>query len=201
MQVKLLRAIQEKHIRPVGSQQEIPINVRILSATHKNLSALVKEGAFREDLFYRINVIELHVSSLRERREDVGSLIEHILARLSERAGMPDVKLESAARLALESYDFPGNVRELENILERALTLCEGSIIREDDLQLPAAVGAISSETEEGEQDLESLLGDVERRAILDALERTRWNRTAAARLLGISFRALRYRLKKLELE
>lgn len=207
MQVKLLRAIQEKHIRIIGEQREIPINVRILSATHKSLADLVREGAFREDLFYRINVIELHVPALRERREDIPLLVQHILERLSERAGIRDAGLDEAAQQALASYDFPGNVRELENILERALTLCEGSRIRVQDLQLPAAPGRVEAGSEadqaeeHDERGLDRMLGNVEREAILEALEKTRWNKSAAARLLGISFRALRYRLKKLELD
>jgi two-component system response regulator PilR (NtrC family) len=181
LQVKLLRAIQEKAIRPVGSQKEVPVDVRILSATHKDLGALVAAGQFRQDLFYRINVIELHVPALRERPEDIAPLVEHILGRLADTTEIRNPVLDEAARGALERYGFPGNVRELENILERALTLCEGSVIREADLRLPRPADA----------------GD-EKARILAALERTRWNRTAAARMLGMSLRALRYRLDKL---
>jgi two-component system response regulator PilR (NtrC family) len=201
LQVKLLRAIQEKKIRRVGEQQETPVNVRILSATHKNLSKLVHEGEFREDLYYRINVIELHVPPVRQRRDDIPLLVEHILARISG-GGPQKATLTPEALAVLSDYEFPGNVRELENILERALTLSEGAVIRPEDLQLPAprpmAAGGVAAPAG---ANLESYLGDVERKLILDALDKTGWNRTAAAKLLGISFRQLRYRLKKLELD
>jgi two-component system response regulator PilR (NtrC family) len=197
MQVKLLRAIQEKKIRRVGEQQETPVNVRILSATHKNLSELVHDGEFREDLYYRINVIELHVPALRQRRDDIPQLVEHILTRISG-SSTQKAALTPEALEMLSGYGFPGNVRELENILERALTLSDGAAIRPEDLQLPAR----QAPTEAGVRgDLETYLGGVERKLILEALERTGWNRTAAAKLLGISFRQLRYRLKKLELD
>ena len=199
MQVKLLRAIQEKAVRPVGEQKEIPIDVRILSATHKNLASLVRTNAFRQDLFYRINVIELHVPALRERTEDIPLLVEHILRRLSPHGGSGTPQLTDAALAALMRHPFPGNVRELENILERAMTLCEQGAIREEDLQLlasdhpaPAAIADLS---------LEPYLGSIEKETILRALEQSGHNKTAAARLLGISFGALRYRLKKLGLE
>ncbi|OGT79633.1 MAG: sigma-54-dependent Fis family transcriptional regulator [Gammaproteobacteria bacterium RIFCSPLOWO2_02_FULL_61_13] len=207
MQVKLLRSIQEKKVRPVGDQKETPVNVRILSATHKNLAALVRTGAFREDLFYRIHVIELNVPPLRERREDIPALVEHILGRVSQGPGMERVTLSAAAMNALLEYPFPGNVRELENILERAATLCEQAVINPADLQLPRTdagtaapiSGGVISASDEAK--LDEHLGDVERNLILDALEQTRWNRTAAARILGLSLRSLRYRLKKLGLE
>lgn len=201
MQVKLLRAIQEKAIRPIGAQQEIPVDVRILSATHKDLAALVAEGGFRQDLFYRINVIELPLPSLRERREDIPLLVEHILERLAADQGVDRVTLSDEALTELQHYDFPGNVRELENILERAMTLCENDIIMVADLQLP------NSSTDGGKTDsggglsLQPYLGHVEKETILKALEQTRHNKTAAARLLGISFGALRYRMKKLGLD
>jgi len=199
MQVKLLRAIQEKKIRRVGEQQEMPVNARILSATHKNLSKLVHEGEFREDLYYRINVIELQVPPLRQRSDDIPLLVQHVLVRLSG-GGTPKTSLTPEALEALSAYDFPGNIRELENILERALTLSDGAEIRPGDLQLPErAAGETAVESGSG-AGLESYLGGVERKLILDALERTGGNRTAAAKLLGISFRQLRYRLKKLEL-
>jgi len=204
MQVKLLRAIQEKKIRPVGEQRELAVNVRILSATHKNLAGLVKNGSFREDLYYRINVIELHVPPLRKRREDIPALVQHILNRLSANAGLPIATLAPGALEILMGYDFPGNVRELENILERALTLCEGTVVRPDDLQLPELHGSGSEPPGEAvgpDATLDDYLGDMERSRIMDALERTRWNRTAAAKLLGITFRQLRYRLKKLGLD
>ncbi|MEJ2645050.1 MAG: sigma-54 dependent transcriptional regulator [Gammaproteobacteria bacterium] len=215
MQVKLLRAIQEKAVRPIGTQREVSIDVRILSATHKDLLKLVDEGQFRQDLYYRINVIELHVPSLRERFDDIPMLANHILARLAREVGGPMPELDPAALDALKRYGFPGNVRELENILERAMTLCEGTVIRESDLRLPdngndsakAEVEpqpestAISQNPAEGPAPLENYLDTVEKQAIIKALEQTRYNKTAAAKLLGITFRALRYRLKKLGLE
>ncbi len=200
MQVKLLRAIQEKAVRPVGAQREVPIDVRVLSATHKDLAALVQEGGFRQDLYYRINVIELRVPPLRERRDDIPLLADAVLARLA--AGGPAVTLAPDALEALCAYDFPGNVRELENILERSMTLCEDHLIRRADLHLPAtAAAAADPPRPTGDVPLEDYLDTVERDAIVHALERTRYNKTAAARLLGITFRALRYRLKKLGLE
>jgi two-component system, NtrC family, response regulator PilR len=205
MQVKLLRAIQEKRIRPVGAPQEIPVDCRILSATHKNLAELVEAGTFRQDLFYRINVIELKVPALRERTDDVNLLVDHFLKLQSAELGSPPPKLSSAARDALKQYAFPGNVRELENILERAMTLCESNVIDVDDLNLPAATSIPFTPTRETQSDdsgeLQGYLDDVERERILQALEQTRWNKTKAAKLLGISFRALRYRLEKLGLD
>lgn len=197
MQVKLLRAIQEKSVRPVGEQKEVGIDVRILSATHKNLATLVKQGEFRQDLFYRINVIELHVPSLRERSQDIPLLAEHILQRLGKTTGVTAPHLSPAAQEALNRYPFPGNVRELENILERSLTLCEGSVINAPDLHLSQTHEAT---VHEGSA-LEPYLGTLEKEAITKALEKTRYNKTAAAKLLGITFRALRYRLKKLGLD
>ncbi len=202
MQVKLLRAIQEKAVRPVGSQQETAVDVRILSATHKDLGQLVQEGTFRQDLYYRINVIELKVPPLRERREDIPVLATHFLERLAKQNGMPVPRLGNAAVEALQGYPFPGNVRELENILERAITLCEGETIQPDDLQLPDSRGDNNPEAGIGDaRPLEPWLEDLEKEAIVKALEKTRYNKTAAAKLLGISFRALRYRLKKLGIE
>lgn len=207
MQVKLLRAIQEKAVRPVGAQKEAPIDVRILCATHKNLAALVKEGAFREDLYYRLNVIELHAPSLRERREDIPLLAEHILNRLVP-PGTAIPALSNDAHQALSGYSFPGNVRELENILERAITLCEGNVIQVDDLHLPRArepetPAPITSATPPAASSLSlaPYLDTIEKDTIMKALEQTRHNKTAAAKLLGITFRALRYRLKKLGVE
>ncbi len=200
MQVKLLRAIQEKSIRPVGAQQEQPVDVRILSATHKDLAELVEQGEFRRDLFYRINVIELHIPALRERREDIPLLAELILERLAQKNALPEARLAPEALKRLCHYRFPGNVRELENILERALTLCEDATITLADLQLPEETHCEEAEPDD-DKPLEDYLGDVEKQAILQALEETRWNRTAAAKKLGISFRALRYRLSKLGLD
>ena len=199
MQVKLLRAIQEKSIRPVGAQKELPVDVRILSATHKDLAALVAKGEFRQDLFYRINVIELHVAPLRERPEDIPPLVDYILTKLANEASVNLPRLAPEALEALAAYRFPGNVRELENILERAMTLCEGRLIKQSDLQLPQAAGA-DGESESGGA-LEPYLEKVEKDKIIAALEQTRWNKTAAAKVLGISFGALRYRLQKLGLE
>jgi len=199
MQVKLLRAIQEKSIRPIGVQREIPVDVRILSATHKDLAAQVAEGAFRQDLFYRINVIELQVPPLREHKEDIVLLVEYFLERLSNANDSHQPELSETALKALQEYPFPGNVRELENILERAMTLYNGDVIEENDLQLPRH--QLDSQSLAKESDaLDAMLGDMEKQKILDALNKTRWNKTAAAKLLGISFRALRYRIEKLGL-
>jgi len=199
MQVKLLRVIQEKSVRPIGEQRETPIDVRILSATHKNLSSLVAEGGFREDLYYRVNVIEMRVPALRERPEDIPELAETILRRLARRMKIEEPALAPGAIEALQRYAFPGNVRELENILERALALSAGGVIAAGDLQLreaPVTASAPGTTGPLGEQ-----LEDIERDAILKALEQTRYNKTAAAKLLGMTFRALRYRIKKLGLE
>ncbi len=202
MQVKLLRVIQEKTIRPVGQANEVPVDVRILSATHKDLSELVAEGSFREDLFYRINVIGVHVPPLRERGEDVLMLAHHTLSRLAAEQGVATPHLTSNAQETLFTYRFPGNVRELENILERALTLCSGEQIDVADLQLrddeepteePPSLG--------NDSPLGTQLEEIEREAIVAALEQTRYNKTAAAKRLGITFRALRYRIKKLGIE
>ena len=203
MQVKLLRAIQEKAIRPVGDAKEISVDVRIVSATHKDLASLVAQGKFRQDLFYRINVIELAVPPLRARRQDIPVLTDHILTRLALETDSPKPTLDSGALEALNGYAFPGNVRELENILERAMTLCESDAIRADNLQLSKPVGlesTIMTQTDES-QPLEDFLGNIEKEQILKALEQTNHNKTAAAKLLGITFRAFRYRLKKLGLD
>jgi len=213
MQVKLLRAIQEKRVRPVGAQQELVVDCRILSATHKNLAEMVDAGTFRQDLFYRINVIELRVPPLRERPDDVELLVDHFVSILSDRLGMPAPTVDQSALDALKQHRFPGNVRELENILERAITLCENDTVTADDLILPSAEPQASPSSEtvapaavadgppEDASELQSYLDNVERERILQALEQTRWNKTKAAKLLGISFRALRYRVEKLELE
>ena len=206
MQVKLLRAIQEKSIRPVGTQSEVRVDVRILSATHRNLHGLVREGKFRQDLYYRLNVIELQIPNLRSRPEDIPVLAEQLCARLSETMGSKTPRLTEGALKALSRYDFPGNVRELENILERALTLCEGNEIAAQDLRLPEIEQDFEPEEGEApaysdEESLESYLERVEKVAIQQALEKTNQNKTAAAKLLGITFRALRYKLEKLGLE
>ena len=199
MQVKLLRAIQEKRIRPVGSAKEVSVDVRIISATHKNLAKMVANGEFRQDLFYRINVIELPVPPLRERCEDISLLTNHVLTQLAKEMGEGQIAISSDAIRRLETYSFPGNIRELENILQRASTLCEEGGIEVSDLQLP--VQSEQSHQIPDSQPLGNLLGDTEKQAIIQALEETRWNRTAAAKKLGITLRALRYRLSKLGID
>ena len=195
MQVKLLRVIQEKTVRPLGSAKEERSNARILSATHRSLADMVAKGEFREDLYYRINVIELKVPALRERGDDVILLAEHILERLD-----PNATLGEDARAALLGYSFPGNVRELENMLERAVTLCASGRIGESDLNLrPVAADTVAPVP--GTANLGSQVDDVQRQAIIQALEKTRYNKTAAAKLLGLSLRQLRYRIEKLGIE
>jgi len=205
LQVKLLRAIQEKSFRPVGDPNEIRVDVRILSATHKSLPELVREGSFRQDLFYRINVIELTVPPLRERRSDIPILAEKILSRLGTAKAASHLRLSEGARVRLSQYDFPGNVRELENILERAVALCDGSEIQLDDLLLSSPGAGEDVEMSKIPFDrsvpLDRYMAEMEKRAILEALEQTRWNRTAAAQNLGLTFRSLRYRLKRLGLD
>lgn len=229
MQVKLLRAIQERRVRKIGSSMEESVDVRIISATHKNLGQLVAQGAFRQDLFYRLNVIELKLPSLRERREDIVLLAEQILARLSWQADSGTAKtLSQEAVLALQNYSFPGNVRELENILERAVAFAEGPRIEVVDLGLiepllslqagqsleNSAFEVVKSDTVQFDKallpdfaasglptPLPEYLDLLERQAIMVALEQTRYNRTAAARLLGVSFRQLRYRMQRLDIQ
>jgi two-component system response regulator PilR (NtrC family) len=211
MQVKLLRVVQEKAVRPVGESREESIDVRILSATHKNLAELVAQGLFREDLFYRINVIELHVPALRERSADIPDIAETILERLARRAGTVAPRIAVDALRVLERYGFPGNVRELENILERALTLSHAGEITAEHVRLRSTARPAGTEpspgtgtgpaTVEAGTALGSHLESIERDAIVKALEKTRYNKTAAAKLLGMSFRALRYRIRKLGIE
>jgi len=201
MQVKLLRVIQEKTIRPVGQATEVPVAVRILSATHRDLGELVAEGSFREDLFYRINVIGLHVPPLRDRGDDVLMLAHHALSRLASRQNGPTPHLTEKAQAALLEYEFPGNVRELENILERALALCSGDQIDVEDLLLPTETGGVERHAVDSAAPLGTHLEEIEREAIVKALEQSRYNKTAAAKKLGITFRALRYRIKKLGIE
>ena len=208
MQVKLLRVIQERSVRPVGETREIPIDVRILSATHKDLAREVAEGRFREDLYYRINVIEFSVPPLRERGGDALLIAESILERLARGMDMDTPELSANAKKALLAYSFPGNVRELENILERAITMCTGGIIHQEDLHLRGEARSDSTArmtgsapSLAGDESLGDKMEDMEREAIQKALEQTRYNKTAAAKLLGISFRALRYRIKKLGME
>ncbi|MHB1351790.1 MAG: sigma-54-dependent transcriptional regulator [Thiobacillus sp.] len=196
MQVKLLRALQEKKVRKVGATTEEDVDVRIISATHQNLAALVEAGRFRQDLYYRLNVIDLLMPSLRDRAEDIPEMARFLLEKLGGRA----VELERDAEKALCAYAFPGNVRELENILERALALCENARIRAADLNLvpapPSTAAAPGSK-----YPLQDYLDQTERAAIVEALEQTRYNKTAAARLLGVTFRSLRYRLERLGIE
>jgi two-component system response regulator PilR (NtrC family) len=203
MQVKLLRVIQEKSVRPVGEQREVPVDVRVLSATHKNLAQLVSDGKFREDLFYRVNVIEIRVPPLRDRLDDVPELINSLVAKLGKQLGTRHLALSSAALQTLHQYAFPGNVRELENILERAATLCSDGKIDVSDLQLraPSSTDAVAKASVQSGEALGDALEDIERDAIVRALEQTRYNKTKAAQLLGMSFRSLRYRIKKLGLE
>ncbi|MFT4519626.1 MAG: two-component system response regulator PilR (NtrC family) [Halioglobus sp.] len=215
LQVKLLRAIQEKSVRPVGASEEQATDIRLLSATHKDLGKEVEAGRFREDLFYRINVIDVQVPSLRQRLEDLPALTTTILEKISLGEGIENPQLAASALEALSNYSFPGNVRELENILERALALSDGERITADDLQFSRSSAAASEAPRKTEQesdksgasqqqaygDMEGYLEDIERQIISAALEECRWNKTATAKLLGISFRSLRYRLKKLELE
>ncbi len=198
MQVKLLRVIQEQTVRPVGAEREVSVDVRVLSATHRKLSDLVSSGDFREDLYYRINVIEIGVPALRDREQDVLQLARFILAKHGRDA---DALSDDAAE-ALLAYPFPGNVRELENLLERAVTLCPTGSIGADDLNLIPQSGGQSTVARGGVTgDLGGQIEDVERQAIVDALEQTRYNKTAAAKLLGLTFRQLRYRIKKLGIE
>jgi two-component system response regulator PilR (NtrC family) len=197
MQVKLLRAIQEKRVRKVGCSTEEPVDVRIICATHKNLRECVDKGTFRQDLYYRLNVIELRMPPLRERLEDIQPLVESICLKLF---GESAPRLSAKALKALQAYPFPGNVRELENILERATALCSGTVIEADDLHLSPEEMA-GEAVGRGSETLDDYLNRLERQAILEALQKTEGNRTAAARLLGVTFRSMRYRLERLGIE
>ena len=219
MQVKLLRAIQEKSIKPVGANAEVVVDVRILSATHKDLAPMVADGRFRQDLYYRINVIELRVPPLRERLEDLPGLSSKILQRLSASLGREAPRLCDDALEALQNYPFPGNVRELENILERALALAEGDCLNAEDLRLPLTAISAAPTTPQGNaaaagidprtvdprdtatSALPSYIEEIERAAIQHALQENRYNKTRTAAALGITFRALRYKLKKLGID
>lgn len=207
MQVKLLRVIQEKALRPVGQSAEVPVDVRILSATHKDLRALVAAGQFREDLYYRINVIELRVPPLRERGDDLALLTRHVLERLAAGLGMPVPAVTPEAFRKLAGYHFPGNVRELENVLERALALCAGEVTADDIHVQGAAAGPAEPPATPagGPEPAGGRLGDrlesVERAAIEQALAANRYNKTATARQLGLTLRALRYRMEKLGMD
>ncbi len=203
LQVKLLRAIQEKMVRPVGTQQEIKVDIRLLSATHQDLAKCVQEGQFRQDLYYRINVIELKVPALRERIDDIDVLCHFFIKKITTANGLAPVTLTACALKALKHYDFPGNVRELENILERAIAMHEGQQITAQDLNL-VSTEKLLPETDVYTPEMGSLedyLMDIEKQVISTTLEQNKWNRTATAKQLGMSFRSLRYRLKKLGLD
>ncbi|MGV6858833.1 MAG: sigma-54-dependent transcriptional regulator [bacterium] len=203
MQVKLLRAIQERAVKPVGASEEHPIDIRILCATHKELAVEVAEGRFRQDLYYRLNVIELDIPPLRHRREDIPLLANHLLQTIATRWESSPKVLSREAILALQNHDFPGNVRELENILERSVTLSDSNLIDAPDLALPNTAAKNTGKTVSSVEplQLQESLANEERKAIEAALGETRWNRTAAAKKLGLTLRQLRYRLKKLEIE
>lgn len=208
MQVKLLRAIQEKAIRPVGAHGEILTDIRILSATHKDLQRLVEDDEFRQDLFYRLNVIQLNVPSLRERADDIPMLAEHFLKKIDGGEAHPPTQLSKGAMAELIRYSFPGNIRELENILERAYTLCDNSTIEVGDLLLSASQKVSHKDNQpvnyynscQKFPSIDEYLAEVEKEILSDALEHVRWNKTLAAKRLGISFRSFRYRLSKLGL-
>lgn len=195
MQVKLLRVIQEKTIRPVGSQQEEAIDVRIISASHKDLEAMVKAGDFRQDLYYRINVIGVSVPALSERSEDIALLANNIINKYNEENSVA-LEISDHTLQALINYPFPGNVRELENILERATALCDSNQITIDDLQLPV----IEQGSQAQPTDLGKMTQDIEKQQISQSLEQNRWNQSATARELGITLRQLRYKMEKLNL-
>lgn len=205
MQVKLLRVIQEKQVRRIGDPQEQNVDVRIISATHKKLNHCIETGQFRQDLYYRLNVIELNMPSLREMREDIPVLAEAILIKLCRETARPLCSLKKDALEILAGYDYPGNVRELENILERTLALCSDEQIGKEELQLPNKesledennVSAIGSD--QG-LPLQDFLDKLEKDSIIKALDQTRYNRTKAAKILGITVRSLRYRMERLEL-
>lgn len=211
MQVKLLRAIQEKAVRRIGSNQEISVDVRILSATHRDLAKAVAAEHFRSDLFYRINVIEVQVPSLRDRRTDIPLLAKFMLDKIGREWGMTPPHLSDEALQTLCEYHFPGNVRELENIIERAATLCEQNIIKPNDLSLPSAHSntkkSMETDIPQGSHmdaakgDMESYLANIEMQIITDALEANRWNKTESAKMLGVTFRQFRYKLKKYQLD
>jgi two-component system, NtrC family, response regulator PilR len=205
MQVKLLRVIQEKKVRKLGETSELAVDFRIISATHKNLNDKVTAGEFRQDLFYRLNVIELRMPSLREIPEDIPLMVSKVLERLAQQSGLPQPALGDDAMRALKGYDYPGNVRELENILERALALCDGQLVREADLYLTEGQGTTGASPSmlagERTMPLHEYLDQIEREQIQKALEQTRFNKTAAAKVLGITFRSLRYRLDRLGIE
>lgn len=205
MQVKLLRAIQEKAVLPVGARKEVPVDVRILSASHQLLRPLVDEGKFRSDLFFRLNVIELHMPGLSERKDDIEELAHRFLKEITEQWDEDEAPVISAnAMEALKNHNYTGNVRELINILQRAITMCEHNTITVDDLmleQVPVKRQEQSVSDRDDEQTLDTYIEDIEKKMLEDALEKTRYNKTRAAELLGISFRSFRYKLKKFDIE
>jgi two-component system response regulator PilR (NtrC family) len=200
MQVKLLRAIQEKKVRMVGDTHEESVDVRIISATHRNLVLMMDNGNFRQDLYYRLNVIELKMPALRDMPEDIPDLAQRLLEKQCRLLGIPVPELDSKAVQRLKQHNFPGNVRELENVLERALALCDGQVITDEDLLLEKEAKEPSATYQLDGLPLPNYLERIEKQLILDALEKTGNNKTAAAKLLGVSFRTLRYRLAKLGL-
>jgi len=196
MQVKLLRAIQEKRVRMTGSTSEDPVDVRIISATHRDLAESVRQGEFRQDLFYRLNVIPIQMPALRELREDIPEIAQRLLERIQ---GDASKRFSETALHVLQNYSFPGNVRELENIIERAVAMCSGGVIEEQDLLLvPVEHGRPDNVPLGSKYPLTDYLDEVERQALLEALQQTGFNRTAAARLLGLTFRTMRYRMERL---
>ncbi len=199
MQVKLLRVIQEKSVRPIGGQEEEMLDIRLISATNQNLSKLVSQGRFREDLFYRLHVIELTVPPLRGRKEDIPLLVSFLINKICQQWNRPVVTIEKEALLLLLAYDFPGNVRELENILERAITLCDNDAINKKDLHLPTEEEMLNMDEES--TGLEYVVNDMEKKTIETVLLRYNGNKQKTAKELGISVRSLRYRLKKLNIE
>lgn len=205
MQVKLLRAIQEKAVRPIGARSEIPVDVRIVSATHQLLKPLVEAGKFRNDLFFRINVIELPMPSLRERRDDIPLLATRFLSEITEQWAEKDLpEISEQAMEALKQHNYTGNVRELINILQRAVTMCEGHTIMPEDLmleQISVHDSTGDSPVRDDEQSLDTYIEDIEKKMLVDALKEARYNKTRAAALLGISFRSLRYKLKKFDID
>ncbi|MFC1605825.1 sigma-54 interaction domain-containing protein, partial [Pseudomonadota bacterium] len=211
MQVKLLRVIQEKAVMPIGAREEVPVDVRILSATHQPLKPLVESGKFRSDLYFRLNVIEIHMPGLQERVEDIPLLAERFLAEIGQQWSSGDTPtLSDAAMEALKRHRYTGNVRELINILQRAVTMCEGNVIQPDDLLLehvevhdstPASGVAAAAADKDEDESLDTYMEGIEKKMLEDALQKARYNKTKAAELLGISFRSFRYKLKKFGIE
>jgi DNA-binding NtrC family response regulator len=199
LQAKLLRVLQEREVNRVGSNSTITVDVRVVAATHRDLEAMMKEGSFREDLYYRLSVVPVFVPPLRARKEDIDPLIDHFLTRVAKREGIPVKSIDAEARRVLNHYDYPGNVRELENMIERAVVLSRGEIIGPEDLpeRIRGPVDHRSVAAGLGRQTLDEIVEGIERRLITEALGRTGWIRTRAARILGISERVIRYKMGK----